>query len=595
MQWSIVLRRPQVELLLPLRAATVSTAPDAELSVEIDVDLGHGQQRGSSRRGFDSRADTRDRVEIGPVYSPTHDVSVLRDEARHAVIRFDGPLGPREPDLRAFWTTTRSAVGATLLTYWPEEEARGYFLLVAQPSRFESVRLETRPKDLTFVIDTSGSMDGDRLEQVRLVLEAQVEALDAQDRLNVVAYGDTVRKLWPEPRSLEGAARAQALRFVRALEAGGGTNVDAALATALAAPRSPERSAVVVFVTDGRPTRGETSHTGILDHVRQANAKHPARVFGLGLGVDVDSVLLDRLALENGGLPAYVRPRADARPALEALLRAFDEPVLARVALALRGIGAEDVLPERLPDVVRGGTLFVTGRYAREGRPEIVLGEREGRVRQEYGTLLWAGGPGDVSLGAFPARIWALRRIAAHVDALRLRTAEAPGRVRELVTLSTRHGLLTEYTAFLADEGADHTAHAANVALAAKMLADYRTPGVGALGLAQAMNQAARRDALRAPPRAEGGWLPDSGGRTISRVRWPGVRQVGELAWFYRRGVGWVDARVPDTGVVDAEVARWTPAFFELLETTSAQENAGLAQSGPVLIRVGERTVRVVD
>ncbi len=556
----------------PLHTALLRNRPVDEVSLRVKID---------------SPGD------LGPIYSPTHDVEVDRPSKREAEVRVTRAIEPGEPEFQVFWTTTASRVGTMLMTYWPKGDARGYFVYVASPAD-GGEGLSSQPKDILFAVDTSASMAGDKLEQVRVGLRKIIASLGPQDRFNVLAYENEVDTLWDAVAPADAKHRAEALSYVQRLRAAGGaSNIGAAMERAVSAPSSPGRVSAVLFLTDGRPTVGEIDPAQILSRVRKRN-KSGVRVFVLGVGVDVNSVLLDRLALDNGGIPAYVGPREDVEREVLRLYRTIQHPALTRLTLDLGAMDASDRLPTQLSDLFLGREQIVVGRYARGGRTETVLSGNEGAVRRSYHALLRAGRRGDVSLGDFPARVWALRRIAQRIDQVRLQGREEADIVEEIVGLSTRFGILTEYTSFLAEEGVDHTATLANRKRAGENLRDLRARSTGGSGYAQAVNQGSRRAAPRAP-RLPTFYLGTSGDRDVERIEVPGVRRAGERTFFYRGAQGWVDAGVAKPQLVDEEIARWSDRFFELLRTTSRLENARLAQRGTLVLEIDGRVVRIVD
>jgi Ca-activated chloride channel family protein len=558
------------ELVCPLAAAR---AARAAVHVEIDADQ-----------------------PLGPVYSPTHDVAIVHRGPQQAEVSYDGAPETGARDLVLYWSTTSRRLGATLLTYWPPEEDRGYFLYLAEPSADAQAPRVALPQDVTFVLDVSGSMAGEKLEQVRAALQQVVRDLRDDDRFNVVAYHSDVQPLWEAPRPATPQARKAALAFVDGLEAAGGTHIAGALKAALADPRPARRPAVVIFLTDGRPTMGERDPDAILASVARENPGRRTRIFVLGVGVDVNTVLLDRLALENRGAPDYVRPRESVGRKVAALYAKVRAPVLTDPVFAAPDLHPSDVLPAVLPDLFGGGQIVVTGRYAAGGPAELVLSGRDGPLEREVHCTRLAARRGGGTAGDFPARVWALRRIAALIDAIRLHGRRDPEMVKEIVRLGTRFGILTEYTSFLADEsGVSHTALLVNTRRARKNLEDLTGRAVGGAGLAQAENQAERRSAVRLDP-APGAWFATPDDRDVRKVRLSGVRQVGNRT-FYDRGrtTGWVDVEVSDAATPAETVTRWSERFFQLLGTTSPDENVRLAQPGPLLLVIQGRILRVVD
>ena len=423
------------------------------------------------------------------------------------------------------------------------------------------------------------------------------------------------------------------MEFVEGLRAAGGTNIDGALQAALSQPVRAGLPRVVLFMTDGHPTIGETRDTDeILKRAARLTSATKTRLFVFGVGVDLNAALLDRLALENHGSPTYVRPNEDVEVKVAALYDRIRYPVLTDVKVELAMLGATEVLPASTPDLFRGGQLVIAGRYRRSGAQDVVITGMDGGAGREFHYRLTAAGEGQGLRDDFAARVWAVRRIAELIDAVRLAGRQEKELVDEIVRLSTKFGILTEYTAFLADETADHGRFDDNRARASRELAESKKEAerLDAGGFSFGSNQTARRAAEKAPPPAmtpaapagdpgiAGGGAPKDaasatgaasgpgllkakeGGRDVEERVIGGLRQIANRAFYARSNVQnrrqvWVDAEVADPTKADEVVERWSPRFFELLASTSADENTRLAQDGDVLLRVAGRQVLVTD
>jgi Ca-activated chloride channel family protein len=583
------------ELVYPLNTEKFSAKPLHDVRVVVDLESP---------------------TAIGPIYSPSHEVAVVRKDGRHAQVSFEARNVRPETDFLLYWSSAEKDVGATLLTHWPRGEDRGYFLLLASPSEAEGTAYVAKPKDLTICVDVSGSMAGEKMEQARAAVRQVIGGLNDGDRFNVISYASAVVPLWDAVQPATSANRAEATKFVDGLKAIGATNIHDALKAALADPGTPGMPKVVLFLTDGRPTMGEsTDPEQIVRQVGSWNGKAKARVFAFGVGVDVNSVLLDRLALQNHGTPTYVRPQEDVERKVASLYEKIRYPVLTDVQIAFGGMSASEVLPASVPDLFRGGQLVVAGRYRKGGPVDVVISGRDGDAGREYPYRLTAGAEGQGLRDDFPARVWAMRRIADLVDAIRLSGRREKELVDEIVALSTKFGILTEYTAFLADETSDHGRVAENARQALSALDALRGRAEGGWGFAQGWNQAERRAADKpaapaAPPAGDAaggsgaapaqslGFLKSAEGdkdvEEETLAKGGGIRQVGNRA-FYKRAQAWVDVDVKDASKVDESVRRWTPRFFELLATTTSDENARLSQEGSVLLRLQGKNVLVTD
>jgi Ca-activated chloride channel family protein len=579
------------ELLYPLNTEKFSARPLDQVVVTVDLE-----------------SDTP----LGPIYSPTHDVAIARPDAKHAQVSFEAKGVKPDTDFLLYWSTTQGPIGATLLTYWPREDDRGYFLFLASPSLADGEARAARPKEITLVVDVSGAMAGEKIEQVKAALRQVIGGLNDGDRFNLIAYHTAVLPLWDAPRGATPDNRREALAYVDQIKAQGGTNIEAALAAALSAkPSDIDGASVILFLTDGRPTVGVTDPDEILRRAAEANRTRRTKIFVFGVGVDLNSVLLDRLALENHGAPSFVQPKEDVERKVASLYEKIRYPVLTDMRFRMAGVRATEVLPGAVPDLFRGGEVILAGRYDHGGRVETVLSGDDGNVGREFHYLLSAADRGGGLSSDFPARVWATRRIAELLDQIRLKKSQDKELVDEIVRLSTRFGILTEYTAFLADDTVSLTDTTRNVARAREEIDALKDQEVGGVSWAQSRNQQERRAAPRPPeaaPRAgahaaggSGGggggqafFKGDSDGRTVTYEVVRGVRQVANRAFYLKSGT-WVDEQVAGTPKVDEEVVRWSPRFFEILQTTTQDENTRLSQSGTLLLEVQGRVLRVVD
>jgi Ca-activated chloride channel family protein len=596
-----------VELLYPLNTEKFSAKPLHDVSVTVNL---------SSPTG------------IGAIYSPSHDVVVTRRDAKRATATFSARDVRPETDFLLYWGDNASDVGATLLTHWPRGEDRGYFLLLAAPTLPDGAREAARPKEMALVVDTSGSMNGPKLEQTKAALRQVIGGLADGDRFNVISYGNGVVPLWDASEPATASKRKEAVEFVDSLRPIGGTNIHDALKAALTQPAVPGMSRVVLFMTDGRPTMGETTNPDeILRAAARLNPGGKVRIFVFGVGVDVNPVFLDKLALDNHGVPTYVRPNEDVERKVAALYDKIRFPVLTDVRVDFGGISPTEVLPGVMPDLFRGGQVVLAGRYKRGGKTDVVVSGKDGEQGREFHYVLTAGAEGQGLRDDFPARVWAVRRIGDLVDQIRLLGRREKELVDEIVRLSTRFGIMTEYTSFLADENADGGRIAENGVRAMRELDRARGGGDaapaagGATGFAFGENQKARREADKPVPSAPAtpspadaaGPLPPgaeakSGGQRLAKAKdgdrdledevIDGVRNVANRT-FYKRALdgrtAWVDASVKEQQKVDERVVRWSPRFFDLLKTTSADENSRLSQEGDVLLLIEGRNLLVTD
>ncbi|RMG35001.1 MAG: VWA domain-containing protein, partial [Planctomycetota bacterium] len=396
------------------------------------------------------------------VYSPSHDVSVKRPDEHRALVTLTLHDVAAPDDVRVLFGVKEGLLGAHLLSYRPQRDADGYFLLLVAPDIHQADRTPTA-KTIVFVIDRSGSMSGTKIQQAREALKFVLQRLNRRsekhpgDLFNIVAYDAQVESFRPELQRADDKTIAQALAFVDGIHAGGSTNIDGALKTAFGMLHDTGRPSYVVFLTDGLPTVGEQNEMRITENSRQAN-RVKARLFAFGVGFDVNSRLLDRLARAHGGVSLYVRPNENIEEHVARLYNRIAAPVMTDVALRFEFDGQKDtepppvyrVYPKPVPDLFRGEQLVVVGRYRRPGAARVVM---TGRIAGEEQRFAFPVRFEDLSRDdshSFVETLWAVRRIGEIIDELDLH-GHNQELVDELVRLALKHGIVTPYTSFLAN------------------------------------------------------------------------------------------------------------------------------------------------
>jgi Ca-activated chloride channel family protein len=430
---------------------------------------------------------------IKSVYCPSDDARIDRSGDHDVRVSFERRDIVPGSDFRLVYSLADGRVSASVLSVRPSESEDGYFLLLASP---EVKAALTKPlsKTVIFVIDRSGSMAGKKIEQARKALKAVLNNLSDDDLFNIVVYDDRVESFRPELQRYGAGIRDEAVRFVDNIREGGSTNIDSALKTTLAMVHDASRPSYVLFLTDGLPTAGETRELSIADNARQANARK-VRVFCFGVGYDVNARLLDRLSGGNSGTSEYVKPDEDIEAHVGRFYAKLTSPVLSDIHLELAGIDINRTFPRDLPDLFEGGQIVWVGRYRQSGKTTIRLSGKVGGERRNVEFAAELAGAFGGSSHDFVERLWVVRRLGDLIDQIDLK-GQNKELVDELVALSTRYGILTPYTSFLADERVQlHLTHenAARSARALESLGEVDGQvGVDQRGLKQAFMNAQR-------------------------------------------------------------------------------------------------------
>jgi len=499
-----------------------------------------GPSGSAASRSFRLEVDSAAR--FGEPYSPTHRVSVTRSGGGLAVTLADSSWSG---DLELLLPLARGLVGMSLLTQQPVGED-GYFMLLLAPR--QEAQAVTLHRDLVAVLDVSGSMSGEKLDQAKAALVQLLGTLRPSDRFRVITFSSDVRRYAPGWTDASGEHVRDAQQWVRALLAEGGTNIAGALGEAFAVAPAEGALGVVVFLTDGMPTVGETDPERIANAAEQNRGAF--RVFSFGIGYDVNTYVLDRLTERARGTTEYIQPGGDIERAVGSLAAKVSSPVLTDLTLRADGSDLYDAQPGSLPDLFAGDELVVFGRFRGVGRGEwgvAVTGRRNGH-EERFATSAAAT---PQSGADYIPQLWAARKAGALAREIRLH-GQNPEIVNELKRLALRYGILTEYTSYLVQEPNQ---------VVVRPLLDRVAPApaaqVGALSVDQARREAKSAAVANAAEAA------DMDEAMRGRVAGQASRRVGGRL-FVRRDSVWTDVAHGDSLPV-VRVAAFSDAYFALL------------------------------
>src|SRR5215471_15200656 len=400
---------------------------------------------GSSFGQVSAVVEISSKAAIKGVYSPSHEIDVKRDGERKARLSFES-RGGAQADFQLFYTLSNQDFGLSLLTY-RDPGKDGFFLLLVSP-KAELDDREVSAKDVIFVLDTSGSMSEEgKMDKAKAALRQGVGSLNPRDRFNVISFAGEERLMSERLITADDEGKKQAREFIEGMRATGGTNINDALMAAFKQIQPGVRPQMVVLITDGQPTVGETKAGGILANVKQAN-KAGARLFTFGVGYDVNTLLLDGLANENRGTVAYIEPKEDIEVKVSNFFAKINNPVLSDLKIDWGGVETDLVYPRAAPDIFHGSQLVLMGRYRpRPSATRLTLtGKVNGRERRfMYDDLQFPEKQGD---NEFLPHLWAMRRVGHLLDQIRV-NGESKELRDEIVELGTRYGIVTPYTSYL--------------------------------------------------------------------------------------------------------------------------------------------------
>lgn len=392
--------------------------------------------------------------EIKSVFSSSHQIDKVVKDDHNVAVSFEGKSIEATKDFHLFYTVADGAFGLHLISDYSTVDG-GTFLMSLAP-RQDFGKEDIAPKDVIFVIDTSGSMREDqKMAQALAAIRYGLKSLRTGDRFNLVAFSTEARPYAEKLIEVNDQSIAEGLAWVEALDANGGTAIYDALNSALKSlPASSDRMAMVVFMTDGMPTIGEQRPEKILGMVGTDCPKY-ARIFVWGVGYDVNTVLLDSIAENSRGARDYVTPSQNIEMAMSRFFDRITYPVLSDLSIVVDGMKIEDVYPRALPDLFKGGQLTVVGRYTGGGVKAIRL---RGKIGQKEKEFVYEARFAEAKTDRdFIAVLWARRKVGYLHDQWRL-NGQPKEVYEEIVRLGKKYGIATPFTSFLVTEGDGATA-----------------------------------------------------------------------------------------------------------------------------------------
>lgn len=594
-----------------------------------------GQSYGTVR--FEVKLDTT--AALKNIWSPTHSVEIVRDGDHAARIAYEAGKGSLEDDFVLLYDTNNSDLGLSVVAYKPDPKRPGWFVLTMAPKQLWP-KQEYQPQDVVFVLDTSGSMAGEKIDQARAAVKFCIDQLDDRDRFTVVRFSTGFDDVFEQLADATKENRSKAKDKVQGYQAAGGTNIADTLKHVLdlrprpagkadpgadgvrAASGFDPRPFVVIFCTDGR---GNQPAADVLNLVKSHAAADGVRFFTFGVGDDVDTVLLDQLATGHSGKPTYVRPSENLELILGDFFAVVSQPVLTNLKLVLPEIGASEKFPATLGDLYAGQQLVIAGQFENALSGSVKLSAmRNGQV-VEYA---WP----NVSFtntdeAKYVPSIWAGRKIAFLLDQIRL-NGQSQEMVQEVMSLSQTYGIQTPYSSwFVNPQQPPMVAVRPAVGQPAPPPPSHMSPrapragGTGGGGGKAASPEAQDRALAGAgidaksepsPARADdedasrGGWsVTDASGkfatdfaRKNAEMRDTRGKDSGRLdqnqmpyrqfngRWYNRIGQYWVDETVDEKTTL-LTVKFGSEAYFELVRRRPDLREA-LAACSTVVVKTGE-------
>ncbi|HKQ76336.1 MAG TPA: TonB family protein [Blastocatellia bacterium] len=382
-------------------------------------------------------------VPIDDLKSTLHEVDVARPDNRRAVVQLKNQTTIPNKDFILKFDVAGKKISDAMMTHRGAQG--GFFTLMLQPPE-RVTAADVSPKELVFVLDTSGSMSGFPIEKAKEMMKLALDNLYPDDTFNLITFSGDTHVLFPQPvpATPENLRRAQ--DFLASRQGSGGTEMMKAIRAALDPSDKQDHVRIVCFMTDG--------YVGNDMEIISEVQKHPnARVFSFGVGSSVNRFLLDKMAEQSRGEVEYVTLQDDGSAAAKRFHERVRNPLLTDIEVDWAGLPVADVYPKRLPDLFSVKPLILTGRYT--GAARGVIRMRGKLAGQNFMKEIPVELPESQNEHDVLATLWARTRIddLMSQDYAGMQNRSAKPDVQEAITqLGLEYRLMTQFTSFVAVE-----------------------------------------------------------------------------------------------------------------------------------------------
>ncbi len=375
--------------------------------------------------------------------SLTHDADIMRATPRVALVHLKNKTEIPNKDFVLQYDVSGAKVEDAVLTH---RDARGgYFSLILQPPAKPAAQ-EITPKEIVFVLDTSGSMSGFPIERAKESMRLALNGLNSRDTFNLITFSGDTHILYPPPVPATAENLQQAQSFLASRHGSGGAEMMKAIRAALDPSGDENHVRVVCFMTDGEVG----NDMEIISEVQQ----HPnARVFAFGIGSSVNRFLLDKMAEYGRGEVEYVGLEDDGSAAAKRFQDRVRSPLLTDISIDWNGLPVSDVYPARVPDLFSAKPVILSGRYTGPGNGVIRL--RGKMAGKDFSREITVSLPAYEKRYDVLATLWARHRVDDLMgrDWLGTQTGHPDHEMKEaVVKLGLDYNLMTQFTSFVAVE-----------------------------------------------------------------------------------------------------------------------------------------------
>ncbi|MBT8491941.1 MAG: VIT and VWA domain-containing protein [Deltaproteobacteria bacterium] len=386
--------------------------------------------------GASIRVSIDDARGITGLSSPTHKITSVKSKGGQIEVRATAPKGQSKEFVLRYSPVSKPW---QLSGYVHKDKGHDGYLAVTLATPRSVAASKVTAKDVTIVLDRSGSMDGPPLEHAKLAAKAVVSRLGKGDRINVVLFDDTAESLYKLPKAADDKVKAEALAYIDKVQDGGGTDIAGALRYAMKAQRGDALPNVILFLTDGQSSAQQALAAAKSD-------KSDARLFTIGVGSGVEKPLLSRLAKQKRGRFTYIESPDAIGARISRLYSQIESPVMVDVELIVDGVRLSRTYPRSMPDLYRGDELRIATRVRSAGTARITV---KGMIAGKPVIFRASAQVKDGMAKPWVGRLWAESRTDDLLEEIALQ-GEKDELKNEVIDLATAYNFVTPYTSFLA-------------------------------------------------------------------------------------------------------------------------------------------------
>ena len=380
---------------------------------------------------------------IDNLTSQTHPVDIQRPDIHSARLRLKENSTIPNKDFILRYDVAGQAIQDAVLSH--RSEKGGFFTMILQPPD-RVMPADVTPKELIFVLDTSGSMNGFPIEKAKETMKLALDSLYPSDTFNLITFAGDTEILFPKPVPATNENMRKAQAFLLSRSGAGGTEMMTAIKAALEPSDDQSHVRIVCFMTDGYVGND-------MEIISEVQKHQNARVFAFGIGSSVNRFLLDKIADAGRGEVEYVGLNDDGSAAARRFHERVRNPLLTDISIDWNGLAVADVYPQRIPDLFSAKPVVVTGRFTSPGRATIRLkGKMAG---QDYVREIPVELPETMASHDVLASLWARARVDNLMDQdyQGAQSGNMRADLKDTITqLGIEYRLMTQFTSFVAVE-----------------------------------------------------------------------------------------------------------------------------------------------